>query len=77
VKVVGYPPPDNRAFGYGWYRLGFVLWNEGDPAGARAAFAQASSYAATFAQLPGSSALASASSAAVSALVVACPGAGP
>jgi tetratricopeptide (TPR) repeat protein len=76
-KVVGYPPPENRAYGYAWYRLGFVLWNQGDPPSARAAFTRASSFASAFPQLPVSTLLAAASSAAMTALGTACPEGAP
>ena len=28
-QVSKYPPPDNAAYGYAFYKLGYALWNEG------------------------------------------------
>ncbi len=72
-KVIGYPPPQNRAYGYAWYRLAHVKWNQGDGAAAYRAFAKVSEYASSFAQLPGSSELAAAGASDSSALRQTCP----
>ena len=29
-EVTKYPPPDNKVFGYAWYKLGYVFWNKGE-----------------------------------------------
>ena len=58
-KVVSYPPPQNRAYGYAWYRLAHVRWHQGDTTGADQSFAKASAYAASYPTLAGSSEIAS------------------
>ena len=37
-KVIKYPPPDNKVYGYAQYKLGYVFWNKGDFAQALDAF---------------------------------------
>ncbi len=29
-KVITKPPPDNKVYGYAWYKLAYVFWNQGD-----------------------------------------------
>ena len=29
-KVIAKPPPDNKVYGYAWYKLAYVFWNQGD-----------------------------------------------
>ena len=57
-KVIGFPPPDNKVYGYAWYKLAYVLWNSGDFAGALSAFKHTIDYGTTFTQIPGASKLA-------------------
>jgi tetratricopeptide (TPR) repeat protein len=57
TKVVSTPPPANEAYGYAWYRLAYVLMNQGDAARARDAFQKTVDFAASFPQLPGSGTL--------------------
>jgi len=57
-KVIGYPPPDNKVYGYAWYKLAYVFWNEGDFARALNAFKKTIDYGTTYAQLPNASKLA-------------------
>jgi tetratricopeptide (TPR) repeat protein len=56
-KVLDTPPPANEAYAYAWYRLGFVLVNQGDRDGALHALDKAVEAATAFPQLPGSAAL--------------------
>jgi tetratricopeptide (TPR) repeat protein len=51
-KVVAYPPPENTAYGYGWYKLAHVYWNEGDVAKARDAFQKAIEFGDAYPQVP-------------------------
>ena len=57
-KVIGYPPPDNKVYGYAWYKLAYVFWNEGDFARALNAFKKTIDYGVTYAQLPNATKLA-------------------
>ena len=31
-KVISKPPPENKVYGYAWYKLAYVFWNHGRPA---------------------------------------------
>jgi hypothetical protein len=57
-KVIGYPPPDNKVYGYAWYKLAYVFWNEGDFTRALNAFKKTIDYGTTYAQLPNAAKLA-------------------
>jgi tetratricopeptide (TPR) repeat protein len=57
IKVLSTPPPANEVYGYAWYRLAYVLMNQGDAARARDAFQKTVDFAASFPQLPGSATL--------------------
>jgi tetratricopeptide (TPR) repeat protein len=57
-KVIGFPPPENKVYGYAWYKLAYVLWNSGDFARALGAFKKTIDYGTTFTQIPGASKLA-------------------
>ncbi len=58
TKVIGFPPPENKVYGYAWYKLAYVMWNNGDFAGSLSAFKKTIDYGTTFAQIPGASKLA-------------------
>ena len=30
MKVIAKPPPENKVYGYAWYKLAYVFWNQGD-----------------------------------------------
>ena len=47
-KVIGFPPPDNKVYGYAWYKLAYVQWNSGDFPGALSAFKKTIDYGTTF-----------------------------
>jgi tetratricopeptide (TPR) repeat protein len=52
VKVIGYPPPNNKVYGYAWYKLAYVFWNNGEFDKALNAFKKTIDYGVTFSQLP-------------------------
>jgi tetratricopeptide (TPR) repeat protein len=52
AEAVKAPPPDNRSYGYAWYKLAYVYWNEGDGPKCIDAFQQAIDYGTRFSQLP-------------------------
>jgi tetratricopeptide (TPR) repeat protein len=58
AQVIKYPPPDNKVYGYAWYKLAYVFWNEGDFAKALNAFKKTIDYGTTYAQLPNATKLA-------------------
>ena len=58
VKVIRYPPPDNKVYGYAWYKLAYVFWNEGDFAKRSTRSRRRSTTASQFAQLPNATKLA-------------------
>jgi tetratricopeptide (TPR) repeat protein len=58
TQVIKYPPPDNKVYGYAWYKLAYVFWNEGDFPRALNAFKKTIDYGVTFAQLPNAAKLA-------------------
>jgi tetratricopeptide (TPR) repeat protein len=58
VKVIGYPPPNNKVYGYAWYKLAYVFWNNGEFDRALNAFKKTIDYGTTYSQLPNASKLA-------------------
>ncbi|MGO9714615.1 MAG: tetratricopeptide repeat protein [Polyangiaceae bacterium] len=58
MQVIKYPPPDNKVYGYAWYKLAYVFWNEGDFPKALNAFKKTIDYGVTYAQLPNATKLA-------------------
>ena len=57
-KVIAKPPPDNKVYGYAWYKLAYVFWNQGDLPHALDAFKKTIDFGTTFAQLPNAKKLA-------------------
>jgi tetratricopeptide (TPR) repeat protein len=57
-KVIAKPPPDNKVFGYAWYKLAYVFWNQGDLPHALDAFKKTIDFGTQFAQLPNAKKLA-------------------
>jgi tetratricopeptide (TPR) repeat protein len=57
-KVIEYPAPDNKVYGYAWYKLAYVFWNKGEFDKALNAFKKTIDYGVTYAQLPNASKLA-------------------
>ncbi len=58
VKVIGYPPPNNKVYGYAWYKLAYVFWNNGEFDKALNSFKKVIDYGVTFSQLPNAAKLA-------------------
>lgn len=58
MKVISKPPPDNKVYGYAWYKLAYVFWNQGDLPHALDAFKKTIDYGTQFAQLPNAGKLA-------------------
>jgi tetratricopeptide (TPR) repeat protein len=52
MKVISYPPPQNRAYGYAWFKLAHVFWRSGEPSKAVDAFEKVRSWGVTFTQGP-------------------------
>lgn len=46
LEAVKFPPPDNRVYGYAWYKLAFVYWNRGEGSPSLAAFKKVIDYGA-------------------------------
>ncbi len=59
-EVVKYPPPTNKQFGYARYKLGYVLWNKGEYAGALNEFKKVIEYGDQFTDVPNATQLAKA-----------------
>jgi len=57
-KVITKPPPDNKVYGYAWYKLAYVFWNQGDLPHALDAFKKTIDFGTNFAQLPNAKKLA-------------------
>ncbi|MFO0643706.1 MAG: tetratricopeptide repeat protein [Polyangiaceae bacterium] len=57
-SVIKYPPPNNKVYGYAWYKLGYVAWNKGEFEKAMNAFKKTIDFGKNFSQLPGASKLA-------------------
>ncbi len=57
-KVITKPPPDNKVYGYAWYKLAYVFWNQGDLPHALDAFKKTIDFGTQFAQLPNAKKLA-------------------
>jgi TolA-binding protein len=58
IKVIAKPPPENKVYGYAWYKLAYVFWNQGDLPHALDAFKKTIDYGTTFSQLPNAKKLA-------------------
>ena len=57
-QVVARPPPAKAVYGYAWYKLAYVFWNEGDFSHALAAFKNTLDFAVAYPQLSGATTLA-------------------
>jgi len=57
-EVIKYPPPNNKVFGYAWYKLAYVFWNKGELDKALNAFKKTIEFGVVHAQLPGAGKLA-------------------
>jgi TolA-binding protein len=72
-KVVSYPPPDNHAYGYAWFKLAHVYWREGQGAKAKAAFQKAKSWGQSFPQDPAALSVSQAAEGDRASLQAVCP----
>jgi TolA-binding protein len=52
LKVIEYPAPNNKVYGYAHYKLGYVYWNKNDYKKALSQFKKVIDYGEQFAQLP-------------------------
>jgi len=59
-KVISKPPPENKVYGYAWYKLAYVFWNEGDLPHALDAFKKTIDFGTVYTQLPNAKKLAEA-----------------
>lgn len=57
-EVIKYPAPNNKVFGYAWYKLAYVFWNKGELDKALNAFKKTIEFGVVHAQLPGAAKLA-------------------
>lgn len=58
IEVTKYPAPENKVFGYAWYKLGYVYWNLGEYGKAIDAFKRVIDYGTKFSNLPNATQLA-------------------
>lgn len=56
-EVIKQPPPDNRSYGYAWYKIAFIHMNKGDDALALSALKKVIDFGMAFTQLQGAPAL--------------------
>jgi tetratricopeptide (TPR) repeat protein len=57
-EVIKYPPPNNKVYGYAWYKLGYVFWNKGELEKAMNAFKKTIEFGVVHNTLPGAAKLA-------------------
>ncbi len=57
-EVIKYPPPNNKVFGYAWYKLAYVFWNTGQLDKSLNAFKKTIDFGVVHTQLPGAGKLA-------------------
>ncbi len=57
-QVIKYPPPNNKVYGYAWYKLAYVFWNKGEMDKALNAFKKTIEFGVVHNQLPGAAKLA-------------------
>jgi len=72
-KVVSFPPPDNHAYGYAWFKLAHVYWRHGQAAKARAAFQKARSWGQAYPQEPAALSVSQAAGSDLARLQAVCP----
>jgi tetratricopeptide (TPR) repeat protein len=58
TEVIKYPPPNNKVYGYAWYKLAYVFWNQGTFDKALNSFKKTIDYGVTYSQLPNAAKLA-------------------
>ncbi|MEO8876776.1 MAG: tetratricopeptide repeat protein, partial [Polyangiaceae bacterium] len=57
-EVIKFPPQTNKVYGYAWYKLGYVKWNQGDFPGALNAFKKTIDWGTAYRDQPGAAKLA-------------------
>ena len=57
-EVIKYPAPNNKVYGYAWYKLAYVFWNKGELDKALNAFKKTIEFGVVHTQLPGAAKLA-------------------
>jgi TolA-binding protein len=57
-KVISFPPPGNKLYGYAHYKLGYVFWNQGDFAHAMSELKKVVDFGVAYSGLPGTDKLA-------------------
>ncbi|HEX7666311.1 MAG TPA: hypothetical protein VF407_17415 [Polyangiaceae bacterium] len=57
-EVIKYPPQTNKVYGYAWYKLGYVKWNQGDFTAALNAFKKTIDWGTAYRDQPGAAKLA-------------------
>lgn len=57
-EVIKYPAPQNKVFGYAWYKLAYVFWNKGELDKSLNAFKKTIEFGVVHSQLPGAAKLA-------------------
>ncbi len=58
AEVIKYPPPNNKVYGYAWYKLAYVYWNKGELEKALNGFKRTIEFGTAFSALPGAAKLA-------------------
>jgi TolA-binding protein len=58
TEVIKYPPPNNKVYGYAWYKLAYVFWNKGEFDKALNAFKKTIDYGVQYSQIPNAAKLA-------------------
>ena len=57
-EVIKYPAPNNKVYGYAWYKLAYVFWNKGELDKSLNAFKKTIEFGVVHTQLPGAAKLA-------------------
>lgn len=57
-EVIKFPPQTNKVYGYAWYKLGYVNWNQGNFPGALNAFKKTIDWGTAYRDQPGAAKLA-------------------
>src|SRR4051812_45543543 len=58
AEVIKYPPPNNKVYGYAWYKLAYVYWNKGEFPRSLDEFKKTIDFGTQFASLPNAAQLA-------------------
>jgi len=58
AEVIKYPAPNNKVYGYAWYKLAYAFWNKGELDKSLNAFKKTIEFGVVHSQLPGAAKLA-------------------